>query len=47
MFIAPRLPFGLGNSALCNTVIDILDLKYVLTLILKAACFQNAFHSVF
>ena len=37
MLIAHGLPFGLGGSALYNTVIDILDLTYFLALILKAA----------
>lgn len=47
MLIAHGLPFGLGGSALYNTVIDILDLTYFLALILKAARFQNVFRSVF
>lgn len=41
MLIAHGLPFGLGGSALYNTVSDILDLKCVLAPILKAACSQN------
>lgn len=41
MLIAHGLPFGLGGSALYNTVIDSLDLKCVLAPILKAACSQN------
>lgn len=47
MLIAHSLPFGLGGSAFYNTVIDILDLTYFLALILKAACLQNVFRSVF